>query len=64
MTNHWEIIRWDRTLLEQLTNNTAHVLHWHLDDRVARMPITRKRIFILWMFFIIFCWFFFYRSVN
>lgn len=42
MSDHWEIIRWDRHLLDGLTNNTAHSLHWHLDDRVARMPITRK----------------------
>lgn len=42
MSDHWEIIRWDRNLLDHLTNNTGHGLHWHLDDRVARMSITRK----------------------
>lgn len=42
MTDHWEIIRWDRNLLEHLTNNTANRLHWHLDDKVARLPISRN----------------------
>lgn len=44
MTDHWEIVKWDRNLLEHLANKTTPrtVLHWHLDDRVARMSITRK----------------------
>lgn len=42
MTDHWEIIRWDRNLLQHLTNNTSHRLYWHLDDKVARLPISRK----------------------
>lgn len=42
MSDHWETIRWDRNLLEHLTNNTSNRLHWHLDDKVARLPISRK----------------------
>lgn len=44
MTDHWELVKWDRNLLDHLTNKTTPktILHWHLDDRVARMPITRK----------------------
>lgn len=41
MTDHWETITWDREYLIKLTNNTPHALHWHLSDRVARLPITR-----------------------
>lgn len=42
MTDHWESITWDRDLLVRLSNNTPNILHWHLNDQVARMPITRK----------------------
>lgn len=43
MTDHWELVRWDRHLLNRLTNNNSgHVLHWHLDERVARMTVTRE----------------------
>lgn len=44
MTDHWEIIRWDRSILDHLTNNTAHILYWHLDDKVARLPISRNAL--------------------
>lgn len=42
LTDHWETITWDRDFLIKLTNNTPHVLHWHLNERVARLPISRE----------------------
>lgn len=45
MTDHWESITWDRDLLNKLTNNTTHSLRWHLNGRVASMPVQRMWIF-------------------
>lgn len=42
VTDHWEIIKWDRSLLDQLANNSGYVLYWHFDDKVARIPVSRK----------------------
>lgn len=42
MTDHWEIIRWDRNLLDHLTTNTSNQLYWHLDEKVARLTFARK----------------------
>lgn len=42
MTDHWETITWDREFLLRLNNGTTHTLHWHLNDRIARLPIKRK----------------------
>lgn len=66
MSDHWELIRWDRKGLDRLThNNSGHLLHWHLDERVARMSVSRKcfwRAAFSWVFvdfrgiFKEFCW--------
>lgn len=42
MTDHWEIIRWDRNLLDHLTSNTTNELDWHLDEKVARLSFARN----------------------
>lgn len=42
MTDHWETISWDREVLIRLTNDTSHKLHWHLNNRVARLSISRE----------------------
>lgn len=44
MSDHWEIIKWDRNLLEHLSNKSMQKtsLQWHLDDRVARISFTRE----------------------
>lgn len=55
MSDHWELVRWDRNLLNRLTNNnTAHTLHWHLDERVARMTVTREYELFVWCFLSVF----------
>lgn len=44
MSDHWEIIKWDRNLLEHLANKSIQKtsLQWHLDDRVARISFARE----------------------
>lgn len=42
MTDHWEIIRWDRNLLDHLTSNTSNELNWLLDEKVARLSFARN----------------------
>lgn len=38
MTDHWEIIRWDRDAVHtRITNSTSNRLHWFLDGRVAKI---------------------------
>lgn len=38
MTDHWEIIRWDRDAVQaKITNSTSNRLHWFLDGRVAKI---------------------------
>lgn len=41
MTDHWESITWDRDLLNKLASNSSHSLRWHLNGRIASMPINR-----------------------
>lgn len=49
MSDHWELIGWDRNGLDRLTNNNSgHALHWHLDDRVARMSVSREYFRVGW----------------
>ncbi|XP_055309159.1 uncharacterized protein LOC129573033 [Sitodiplosis mosellana] len=43
MTDHWENIKWDRSVLERLTNNTPRALFWHLDGKVAQLPTRHGR---------------------
>lgn len=42
MTDHWEIIRWDRNLLHHITSNTSNQLNWHLEGKVARISFARN----------------------
>lgn len=42
MTDHWEVIRWDRNLLDHLTSNTSNQLNWLLDEKVARLSFARN----------------------
>ncbi|XP_031630765.1 uncharacterized protein LOC116345491 [Contarinia nasturtii] len=48
MTDHWEMTQWDHNILERLTNNSSHILHWHLDGKVAQLPIHHgKSVFLV-----------------
>lgn len=50
MTDHWEIIRWDRDAVQaKITNNTHNRLQWFLGGRVAKIS---KCIFL--EYFVIF----------
>lgn len=42
MTDHWEIIRWDRNLLNHIASNTSNQLNWHLEGKVARISFARN----------------------
>ncbi len=44
MSDHWENVSWDKTILEQLTHNTTNTLQWQLDGRVAIVSAKRKLI--------------------
>lgn len=38
MTDHWEHVSWNRTVLERLTNFTGQNLSWIFNDKVAVLP--------------------------
>lgn len=38
MTDHWEVIRWDKDVIEnRIVNNTHDRLYWFLNGRVAKI---------------------------
>ncbi|XP_037025799.1 uncharacterized protein LOC119067125 [Bradysia coprophila] len=40
MSDHWENVTWDKTILEKLThNNTTNALEWQLNGRVAIVTV-------------------------
>lgn len=44
MSDHWEYVTWDRTILEMLTFNKNISLQWQLNGRVAAATVNRKLI--------------------
>lgn len=42
MSDHWEQVTWDKTILEKLTHNATNSLQWQLDGRVAAVNVNRK----------------------
>ncbi|KPI93080.1 PREDICTED: uncharacterized protein LOC106118897 [Papilio xuthus] len=43
MTEHWEHVAWERAALAALANTSNTVLHWLLDDKVAKVEGANNR---------------------
>ncbi|KPJ08832.1 hypothetical protein RR48_07892 [Papilio machaon] len=43
MTEHWEHVAWERAALAALANTSNTVLHWLLDDKVAKVEVANNR---------------------
>lgn len=47
MSDHWEYVTWDKTILEILTHNTNFSLEWQLNGKVAAVTVNSKLSILL-----------------